>query len=162
MNKTRNLIIYFSVSGNTEKLAHRIQQEIGGTLKQLEPTSEYPKDSYEALSERAKKEKDENVRPEYKDLEIDLDNFDNIFIGYPIWWYTLPMILRRLFDDYDFSEKKIIPFNTHEGSGDGETWELIKELEPKANVLEGLAVHGGEVEDFPKETLENWLSELNL
>ena len=64
--------------------------------------------------------------------------------------------------NYDFSEKKIIPFNTHEGSGDGETWEFIKELEPKANVLEGLAVHGGEVEDFPKETLENWLSELNL
>ena len=71
------------------------------------------------------------MRPAIRN-EIDIAPYDNIFIGYPMWWYTFPMILYTLFDRYDFFGKTIIPFNTHMGSRDGGTYKTIAELEPGA------------------------------
>ena len=97
-----------------------------------------------------------------KELNIDLDKYDTIFVGYPIWWYQMPMAMYTFFDTYDFSGKTIVPFNTHEGSGVSGTNDDIKELEPKAKVLKSLAIRGGDMEENQMSTVEKWLNELGF
>ena len=108
----------------------------------------------------AQKEHDKNLRPRIKE-KIPIEDYDTIYIGYPIWCYTFPMIIYTLFDEYDFTGKTIIPFNTHMGSKDGGTYETIKELEPGANVIEGLPVEMSIAEESPKAVVEKWLANLN-
>ena len=97
-----------------------------------------------------------------KELNIDLDKYDTIFVGYPIWWYQMPMAMYTFFDTYDFNDKTIVPFNTHEGSGVSGTNDDIKKLEPKANVLKSLAIRGGDMEENQIPTVEKWLNELGF
>ena len=101
------------------------------------------------------------MRPEIKN-EINIENYDNIFIGYPMWWYTFPMIIYTLFDEYDFSGKTIIPFNTHMGSSDGGTYQTIAELEPNAKVLKGLPVEMSAAERGSGKAVSKWLALLNI
>lgn len=165
----RNLVIYFSQMGNTEKFAKQIHELVGGDIKRIETVREYPT-GYDELADAAKLERDNNERPEYKELNLNLDNYDNIFVGYPMWWYTLPMVMYKFFEDYDFSGKTLIPFNTHEGSYDGGTWETIKSWEPGARVLDGLAIRGGDIGVDPDgsapkdqtETIKNWLEKIGF
>ncbi|MBQ3297022.1 NAD(P)H-dependent oxidoreductase [Candidatus Saccharibacteria bacterium] len=169
MRDERNLVVYFSQMGNTKKFAELIHEQVGGDIKQIETVRNYP-EIYDDLANAAKAEKDNNERPEYKDLNLNLDDYDNIFIGYPMWWYTLPMVMYKFFEDYDFSGKTIIPFNTHEGSYDGGTWDTIKSWERDANVLDGLAIRGGDIGVDPDggtpsdqtETVKSWLNEIGF
>lgn len=91
-----------------------------------------------------------------------MDQYDIIFIGYPIWWYQMPMILYTFFDEYDLSGKTIIPFNTHEGSGDSGTYQDIQKLEPNATVLDGLAIRGGNMSGNQSDTVRSFLEGLGL
>ena len=135
---------------------------MGGELIPIIPSEEYPLE-YEALADYAKKERDDGGRPAFENLSIDPAGYDVVFIGYPIWWYEMPMIMDTLFDTYDFSGVTIVPFNTHAGSGDGGTYSDIKELEPNATVLEGLAVPGEDAgKDSAKEAVLLWLQGLDL
>lgn len=155
------LVLYFSQSGNTQKLAKLISDRVGGDFVRIETVQTYP-DTYEELADFAKEERDNDVHPKLKDLNINLDDYDTIFIGYPIWWYQMPMPMYTLFDTYDFGGKTIVPFNTHEGSGDGGTYEDIQELEPNATVLEGLPIRGGDMENDQSSQVDNWLKELGF
>ena len=143
MKDNKNLVIYFSEMGNTEKLANIIHEQVGGDIKRIETVKSYPT-LYDDLADAAKAEKDEDARPEYKDLNLNLDDYDNIF-------------------------KTIIPFNTHEGSYDGGTWDTIKGWEPNAKVLDGLAIRGGDIGDGPNanptdqtDAVKNWLNEIGF
>ena len=99
----------------------------------------------------------ENITNEdNKTASIDMDG------KYPMWWYTLPMIMYTFFDEYDFAGKTIIPFNTHEGSGDGGTYETIKEFEPDATVLDGLAIRGGDMQSDQTSEVKAWLQEIGF
>lgn len=91
-------------------------------MVKIVPTVEYPH-VYEELADYAKAEQDNDERPEFEDLGVDPTSYQTVFIGYPIWWYSLPMIMETFFDRYDFSGVTIIPFNTHEGSRDGGTYD---------------------------------------
>ena len=129
---------------------------------EIEPAVPYDsnRDHYNALARLAKKETDSNERPEIKN-HIPVEDYDTIFIGYPMWWYTLPMIMYTFFDTYDFRGKTIIPFNTHAGSGDGGTYQTIKEFEPGATVKDGLAISGSSAfDDSTEETVKSWLAGL--
>ncbi|WP_051592812.1 flavodoxin [Thomasclavelia saccharogumia] len=161
LDNDKVLVLYFSQSGNTQKLAKLISDRVGGDFTRIETVQTYP-DTYEELADFAKEERDNDVHPELKDLDINLDDYDTIFIGYPIWWYQMPMPMYTLFDTYDFSGKTIVPFNTHEGSGDGGTYEDIQELEPNAIVLEGLPIRGGDMENDQSSQVDNWLKELGF
>ena len=79
-----------------------------------------------------------------------------------MWWYTFPMIIYTLFDEYDFSGKTIIPFNTHMGSSDGGTYRTIAELEPNAKVLKGLPIEMSEAERDCKDKVEKWLNNITI
>ena len=161
LDSSKVLVVYFSQSGNTQKFAKIISDKVGGDFIRIETVQTYPTE-YEKLADFAKDERDNNIKPELKDLEINLDNYDYIFIGYPIWWYQMPMPMYTFFDTYDFSGKTIIPFNTHEGSGNGGTYEEIKKLEPNAKVLDGLPIRGGDMLNDQTEKIENWLKELGF
>ncbi|MBQ9229150.1 MAG: NAD(P)H-dependent oxidoreductase [Eubacterium sp.] len=159
----KNLVLYFSVYGTAKKTAEEIARQTGADLVEIEPVIPYDsnRDNYNALAAYAKKEHDENMRPEIKN-EISIAEYDNIFIGYPMWWYTFPMIIYTLFDKYDFSGKTIIPFNTHMGSGDGGTYRTIRELAPKATVLEGLPMEMSDAERGNPQKIEKWLSNIGF
>jgi len=143
---------------STEYLAEYIHNKVGGDIAKITPVKDYPT-GYDEVVDLAKEEKSDDVRPEFMPLDVNPEDYDIIFIGYPIWWYTRPMILYTFFDKYDFSGKTIIPFNTHEGSGNGGTYDEIKKDEPNATVLDGLAVRGNSAEKSDKE-IDNWLDSL--
>lgn len=157
------LIVYFSVYGSTKKFAEIIGKEINADIIEIIPEAKYNDNPshYEELASYIKKEQEENKRPKIKN-SISINDYDMIFVGYPIWWYTLPQILFTFFDEYNFSGKTIIPFNTHEGSGSSGTYEEIKKLEPKATVLEGLAIRGSNINQKVENEIKKWLQKLNL
>lgn len=160
---SKNLVLYFSVYGTAKRVAEEIARQTGADIQEIVPLVPYDSDRnhYNALARLAKREHDEDMRPAIKN-PIRLDGYDNIFIGYPMWWYTFPMILYTLFDQYDFSGRTIIPFNTHMGSGDGGTYQTIRKLEPNARVLAGLPVEMRDAERSAEAAVRRWLNGLNL
>ena len=158
-----SLVLYFSVYGTAKLVAEEIARQTGSEIIEINPVVPYDsnRSHYNALARYAKKEHDEDLRPAIKN-EIRLENYDTVFIGYPMWWYTFPMIIYTLFDEYDFSGKTIIPFNTHMGSKDGGTYRTIAELEPNAKVLKGLPVEMSEVENGCKDKVKKWIQSLNI
>lgn len=151
MKSSKILITYFSVfpakDKFTEKFAKIIADKTDGRLVEIQCATKYPEEpaDYHEIEEMAFRERETNARPAIKN-EIPIADYDVIFVGYPIWCYTLPQVMFTLFDQYDFAGKTIIPFNTHEGSGDGGTYKTIAELEPDAKILKGLAIRGFDME----------------
>lgn len=159
----KELVVYFSVYGTARKVAEEIAKQTGADIAEIEPAVPYDsnRDHYNALARLAKKEHDEDQRPTIKN-EINIESYERIYIGYPMWWYTFPMIIYTFFDKYDFSGKTIIPFNTHMGSGDGGTYKTIRELEPNATVLEGLPVEMKAAEKGCEATVGRWLAKVGI
>ena len=152
--------------GNTEIMAGFIKDYLGDRADnfKIEEVNSYPS-SYEECKTRATEELNSNARPEFKNAKaIDLSKYDTILIGYPIWWGDVPMIINTFLEKYDFSGKTIIPFNTHEGSGNSGTYTSIKNKMKSANVnTNGLAIRGTEArKESSRSTVENWLKGLGL
>ena len=149
-------------ASSVQWIAEIINDTVGGDLVPIIPPEDYPL-GYDELADYARKEQGDNGRPAFEDLGVDPTSYDTVFIGYPIWWYEMPMIMDTFFETYDFSGVTIIPFNTHEGSRDGGTYKDIQELEPNATVLEGLAVRGQDAgKDSAKKSVTDWLSGLGF
>ena len=145
--------------GRVRAVADMIEQKTGGDLFAIQTSVVYPADG-EALIDYAAEEQDEEARPELTSHIENLDQYDTIFIGYPTWWYDMPMALYSFFDEYDFSGKTIIPFNVHNGSRFSDTISTIEELEPDAQVVEeGFTVSENDVADAAAD-VSAWLGEL--
>jgi flavodoxin len=161
------LVTYLSVFPSkdkfTEKFAKIIAEKTGADLVEIESVKAYPglSSEYPQIEAIAKQEKEADERPEIKN-QIPVEDYDVIFVGYPIWWYTLPQIMFTFFDKYDLSGKTIIPFNTHEGSGDSGTYKTIKELEPDATVLKGLPIRGFDMAKDQTKVITDWIQGLAL
>lgn len=148
------------VSGLVRILAMDIQNVTAGDLFSIKTSVKYPGDIGD-LIEYADKELEENVRPELTSHIENLDDYDVIYIGYPTWWYDMPMVMYSFFDEYDFSGKTIIPFNSHNGSRFSGTIETIQELEPDATVItDGFTVNQNGVIDATGD-VEEWLEGLH-
>ena len=177
LNDTKNsdskvLVVYFSKNGenynvgnvsigNTAMMASYIKEYLGADSFEIVPVKKYS-DDYDTATEEAKKEQNENARPKIKNSLDNFDNYNTIFIGYPIWWGDLPMIVYTFLEEYDFNDKTVIPFNTHEGSGDAGTYLTIKNKLSNARVnTKGLALQGSVArEEEGKKEVYNWLKEL--
>lgn len=159
-NMCNTLILYFSMSGNTETVANYIHEEIGGDIVKLETVQTYPED-YDELVDYAREEQRDNTRPELETAIENIEQYDTIFLGYPNWWGDMPMPIYSFLDQYDLSNKTIAPFITHGGSGLSGTPANIANEEPDAVVTEGLAINGDDVDDCQDEVNE-WLDELNF
>lgn len=153
------VVIDGEVLGNTQYVAYIIQENTGADIFRIEPEIPYPTD-HDALVDLAAEEQDSDARPAIKDHVENLEQYDIVFIGYPNWWGDMPMILYSFFDEYDFSGKIIVPFNTHGGSGFSNTISTIMELEPNATVDEdGFTVSRNNVQDAEPDIIA-WLENL--
>ena len=172
------LTVYFSVAENSEVdlassasvtqwngnavgtisvLANMIHDRVGGDLYSIDTSVAYPVNT---LIDFAAEEQEQNARPELLNPIENLDQYDTIFIGYPTWWYDLPMVMYSFFDEYDLSGKTIIPFNTHNGSRFSSTIQTIERLEPDATVIEdGFTVNERNVVQAEND-LNDWLTRL--
>lgn len=157
-DRDSTLVVYFSRSGNTRKVAQLIHSQVGGDLVELKTLQPYPED-YDACVDQAKKEQEQQARPELATQIADMDRYRTIFVGYPNWWGTMPMALFTFFEKYDFSGKTIAPFCTHGGSRMGRSEDDIRRLCPKARVLRGLAVRGRSAASAGKD-VEAWLGSI--
>jgi flavodoxin len=146
--------------GNTEVVAKLIQEMTEGDVFCINTVNSYPED-YTETTEVTKKELRDNARPELSSHVKNIDSYNVIFLGYPIWWRTMPMAVFTFLEEYDFSEKTIIPFCTHEGSGLGRSKRDITKFCPKATLLKGLAIHGSRISSAEKD-ITNWLSKIGL
>ena len=160
--KNKTLIVYFSVYGTTKIVAQTIAEKTGADLEEIVPVIPYEsnRDNYEILADYAKNEYDKKQRPKIKNT-INISDYDTIFIGYPMWWYTMPMIMYTFFDSYSLSGKKIIPFNAHMGSNDGGTYATIKKMAPEAKILPGLPLGMQAIEgNLVTAKVSSWLNKL--
>lgn len=142
--------------GNTEVAATMIQKITGSDMFKIESVKVYPKD-YTETTEVAKRELNENARPELTSKVSDMDSYDVIYLGYPNWWGTFPTPVFTFLEAYDFSGKTIIPFCTHEGSGMGQSESHIKAICKNAKIQKGLAIKGSSVNRAEKEILK-WIN----
>ena len=150
--------------GNTEKLAEIIMEQTGGDLFRIETVIPYP-ESYDETLDIATREYQNNERPELTGQVENWEDYDIIFLGYPIWWAGLPMALHTFMESYDWQGKTVIPFNTHEGSGQAGTQQVIEDKLSGATVLQGLAVRGSKAQNDAEGTAADvaaWLKELGL
>ena len=173
MKKGKTLVVYFSRAGenyavgnikkgNTCIIAEMIAEETDGALFQVEPAREYPND-YTKCTEVAQQELNSNARPAIKG-GIGVENFDVVYIGYPIWWGDMPMPLYTFIEKHNWQGKTVVPFCTHEGSGLADTENKLRKACVGATVLKGLAVRGATAQnsrDKAQKTVKNWLAGLS-
>ncbi|WP_033165286.1 flavodoxin [Clostridium sp. KNHs205] len=153
-NYVNGKIINLSI-GNTAVAAQMIQEITDATIFKIEPIVSYSHDYTECTNE-AKRDMQQDARPELKSYPEALAQYHTIYLGYPNYWGTMPMAVFTFLERYNFSGKVIMPFCTHEGSGMGSSVCDIKKIAKGASVGTGLAIHGAEVESA-KVAIRSWL-----
>lgn len=146
------LVAYFSRTGTTEEVANKIIDAIDADIFVIEAKEPYSSD-YQETIERFRKEREEDARPEVKDTVENMEKYDVVFVGYPIWEGTMPYVVRTFLESYDLSDKVLIPFCTSGGSGIQESTEVMKQLCPDSTVEEGRNLTQASNED-----IEDWLN----
>ncbi len=158
------LVAYFSWSGNGQQMAKWISEETGGELFRIVPSEAYGED-FDSCADRAKNELDNGIRPELSE-HIDagiMAQYDVIYLGFPVWWYDLPMPVWTFLEEYDLSGKTVIPFFSHNGSSNGaNSVNRVAELADGATVLTDnvLSLRGSNVADSEKE-VKDWTKNFN-
>ena len=146
--------------GNTEVVAKKIHAMIDSDLFYIDTVQKYPDDHMKKI-EMAKKEYNENARPELNAHVENMDEYDTVIVAFPNWWTTMPMALFTFLESYDFSGKTICPLITHGGSGFSNSLSDIRQLCPDARITEGLAINGDDVRDCDL-VVEKWLNKIGL
>ncbi len=153
MSKT--LVAYFSASGITKKVAQNLASAANADIYEIKPLVPYTNDDLNWMDKNARSTfemKDWNSRPEIKEDDAHIENYDTIFVGFPVWWYIAPTIINTFLETYDFSNKRIILFATSGGSGFGRTIENIKpSVSDSTEIIEGKILnHNPSVEELKK------------
>lgn len=154
------LIVYFSHTGNTERIAEYIGENVEADVFRVEPETPYT-DDYNTLLDVAQSEKNENARPAMVGYIDNLDDYDTVYLGWPCWWGSCPMIMLTFLEQHDLAGKTIAPFTTSGGSGFGSSIADMQAVCPDAVWLEGLAVGGSSVESAAGD-VQAWLAGLDL
>ena len=150
--------------GNTHIIADMIAEQVDADLFEISTVVPYP-DEYEACTETAKQEQEEDASPELSATVENMEDYDVVLLGYPIWWSDMPMAVYTFLESYDFSGKTIIPFCTHEGSGLSSTDSSIAEICTGADVLDGLEIRGSVAQNSQDEALTavtDWLDKIEI
>ncbi|MCR5834709.1 MAG: NAD(P)H-dependent oxidoreductase [Selenomonadaceae bacterium] len=159
---SKNLVAYFSATGTTRKLANTLAETIGADKYEIKPAVTYTgKDlNWNDKQSRSSLEMaDKNSRPELADKNANVNAYDTIFLGFPIWWYVAPHIVNTFLESYDFGGKTVVVFATSGGSSFGNT---VNELKPSCassvNWIEGKVFRGR----VDKNSLNDWIKTLAL
>ena len=158
---SRTLVAYFSCSGITEKLARTLAEVVGGELYRIEPAVPYTDADlnwHNPQSRSSLEMRDKTSRPAISGRVADMEQYDTVYVGFPIWWYTAPTIVNTFLESYDFSGKTIILFATSGGSGLGKS---AADLTPSASgavIRDGKLLNGRQT----RESLAAWVNSLSV
>lgn len=146
--------------GNTEYIAQVIHEATKGDLFAIKTTQQYP-GAHKELVDFAKKENEAQARPKLSTHINNLKEYDVIFIGFPNWWYDMPMPIYTFFEEYDFSGKTIVPFCSHGGSRFSGAMKTITELEKGATIIKGLSISRDNMAEAKSDVL-TWLQTIGM
>lgn len=152
------LVAYFSWGGTTQRMAQEIVRQTGANIFRIEPVVAYPTD-YTECTEVAQEEKNNNARPAIADEVENWEQYDTVFIGCPVWWWTTPMIICTFAESYDFEGKTVVPFCTYASTYRDETLARIVELTPDADHLTGEGLTSGRINE---QNISSWLKEIGV
>lgn len=159
---SKKLVAYFSATGTTARVADMLADAIGANLYEIEPAVPYTQAD---LNWRDKKSRssiemgDKSFRPDILDKAVSIEEYDVIFVGFPIWWYVAPTIINTFLEKYDFSDKKIVLFATSGGSGFGDTVAGLKgSVSESAELIVGGMLNGQQT----YQSLIEWVDGLKL
>ena len=152
---SKRLVTYFSTNGVTRRAAEMLAEAAGADLYEVKPKIPYTAADLNWMDKKSRSSVEMNdpaSRPALADTAADIGGYDVIFVGFPIWWYTAPAIIRTFLEAYDFSGKVVVPFATSGGSGLGKTAETLQEILPTATVKDGRVLNG----KLNAEELKKW------
>lgn len=151
----RKLICYFSCSGNTKKVAENIKTIMGGDLFEIEPVDEYTEEDLDWTNDNSRSSiemKDKNSRPKIQNKLENLEFYDTIILGFPIWWYTYPSIISTFLEENDLSGKKIYVYATSGSSTIDSAYNNLVTNYPNLNFVSGLRLTPNSTNE-----LDDWL-----
>lgn len=155
----KKLVAYFSASGTTRKVAEMIAQAAEADLYEIMPKQPYSKADLNWMDKKSRSSvemSDKKSRPEITDTDIQIDEYDEVILGFPIWWYVAPTIINTFLESYDFSGKKIVLFATSGGSGFGNTLSELQLSAPNAVIVEGKVFHNA-----AKQEIAEWVKRIS-
>lgn len=160
-NKKRALVAYFSCSGVTKKLAESLAHVVGGDLYEIEPETAYTTADLDWMNKKSRSTiemEDPSSRPAIATTVANMDQYETVYVGFPIWWYVAPTIINTFLESYDFAGKTIVPFATSGSSGLGKTEQILHAICPTSvNWVSGKLLNGA-----TKEKLEAWVASLKI
>lgn len=156
----KQLVAYFSAGGVTKKLAERLAGAIGADIHQIQPEIPYTTadlDWTDKTSRSSVEMNDKTFRPPVANKVAHMEQYDVIYLGFPIWWYVAPTIINTFLEQYDLTGKTIIPFATSGSSGMGHTNKELQDSCPGAVLKEGTRFPA----DTPAEKLKTWAEQFD-
>lgn len=154
----KRLVAFFSASGTTKKVAEMIASAADADMYEIMPKQPYSKADLNWMDKKSRSSvemSDKKFRPEISDTDVLVDQYDEIILGFPIWWYVAPTIMNTFLEKYDFTGKKIVLFATSGGSGFGNTVSELKPSAPDAEIVEGKVFHRA-----AKQEIEEWVKQI--
>ena len=155
----KRLVAYFSASGTTKKAAEMIASAADADMYEIMPKQPYTKADLNWMDKKSRSSvemSDKKFRPEISNTDAPIDKYDEIILGFPIWWYVAPTIINTFLESYDFSGKKIILFATSGGSGFGNTVSELQISAPDAAIVEGKVFHKA-----AKQEIAEWVRSIS-
>lgn len=156
--ESKPLIVYFSATGTTDKVARTIADVTGGTLYEIVPQQDYTSDDLDWNDKQSRSSVEMNnpqTRPALKDTKLDVAAYDVIFIGYPIWWNQAPRIINTFIESHDLKGKTLVPFATSGGSGIGNSVKELRKAYPDLEWQEGKLLNSAS-----RNTVQNWVNDV--
>ena len=159
---SKKLVAYFSVSGVTAKVADMLADAVSADIYEIRPEVPYTKADLNWMDKKSRSTiemNDKTSRPALADKDANVEQYDTIFLGFPVWWYRAPSIINTFLESYNFSGKKIILFATSGGSEFGKTVEELKVSVPATcEIIEGKLLNGKQT--IP--AIRNWTEALDI
>ena len=155
----KRIVAYFSASGTTKKAAEMIASAVDADIYEIVPKQPYSKADLNWMDKKSRSSvemSDKKFRPEISNTDAPIDKYDEIILGFPIWWYVAPTIINTFLESYDFSGKKIILFATSGGSGFGNTVSELQISAPDAAIVEGKVFHKA-----AKQEIAEWVRSIS-
>lgn len=146
--------------GTTEYAANIIKNELNADIRLIETADKYT-DNFDDLVDKNHEEMRNNYFPKIKPLNIDINKYDTVFIGYPVWANDVPMAVRSFIRDHNLSSKTIVPFCTHDGYGVGRSYNTIRNMIKNANILDGFDLDSSNIQ-YEDNRIKSWIRKLNL
>ncbi|WP_072532284.1 flavodoxin [Bacteroides ilei] len=157
-NEHKSLVVYFSATGTTARVARMIADVTDGALYEIVPQQPYTSDDLDWNDRQSRSSVEMNnpqVRPEVKETNIDVGDYDVVFIGYPIWWDRAPRIVNTFIESHDLKNKMLIPFATSGGSGINNSVKELKNTYPNLKWQDGKLLNGSS-----RNSIQNWTNDV--